>query len=326
MKEQFEILLPLVLAGEANTEQERTFFELLEKDKQLEQAYQQALKVWLAASALSFDADKALAALHAEQNPVIPIRSTKWRIPAAAASVAILIGLVSFLTWQFVGTSKAQMAELVKVKSGNEIAKVDLPDGSIVWLNRHSTLEYPANFEGDERRVKLQGEGYFDIVRNEQKPFVTEMRGSETIVLGTEYNLKENGQDYELLVTEGKVSFGYFAANASPSLASPIIVQAGSAAILKHGSNQAQMQAADANTLAWKTHILVFEKASPEYIAHVMENVYGKKYVIKEPLHTIEFTGTFQDKGEETVRAILSESLNITFSDSAQYVLVGSGH
>lgn len=68
--------------------------------------------------------------------------------------------------------------------------KVILPDGSEVWLNAESTIEFPAAFRGDERRVLLKGEAYFKVARDEACPFLVVSDQMKVRVLGTEFNFK----------------------------------------------------------------------------------------------------------------------------------------
>ncbi len=68
--------------------------------------------------------------------------------------------------------------------------KVILADGTEVWLNAESRIEFPSNFQGNERRVKLLGEAYFKVARNEKSPFVVSTEQMDVRVLGTEFNLK----------------------------------------------------------------------------------------------------------------------------------------
>lgn len=68
--------------------------------------------------------------------------------------------------------------------------KVILPDGSEVWLNAESTIEFPAAFTGKERQVMLKGEAYFKVAHNEKAPFIVNSDKMSIRVLGTEFNFK----------------------------------------------------------------------------------------------------------------------------------------
>lgn len=68
--------------------------------------------------------------------------------------------------------------------------KVILSDGSEVWLNAESSLEFPSAFTSKERRVNLKGEAYFKVARNEQNPFIVTTDKMQVRVLGTEFNFR----------------------------------------------------------------------------------------------------------------------------------------
>lgn len=68
--------------------------------------------------------------------------------------------------------------------------KITLPDGSIVWMNAGSSLEYPLHFTGNQRQVKLKGEAFFDVKRDVSKPFIVQTAGQQINVLGTTFNVK----------------------------------------------------------------------------------------------------------------------------------------
>ncbi|MDD3033791.1 MAG: DUF4974 domain-containing protein [Bacteroidales bacterium] len=89
--------------------------------------------------------------------------------------------------------------------------KVELPDGSYVWLNSGSRLSYPSKFEENSRVVTLDGEGYFEIAKDASKPFIVNGGGMSVRVTGTKFNFKAYSDDKRLSATlvEGKVSVGY---------------------------------------------------------------------------------------------------------------------
>ena len=84
---------------------------------------------------------------------------------------------------------------------------VTLPDGSKIWLNAGSKLSFPEQFNGDKRTVKLQGEAFFQIEKNEKQPFEISTEFFTTVVLGTEFNLRAYSKtDAYVVLIQGKVS------------------------------------------------------------------------------------------------------------------------
>lgn len=76
-----------------------------------------------------------------------------------------------------------------------------LPDGSKLYLNSGTVLEFPSRFSGSERRVKVKGEVYCEVARNENKPFVLEVAGMCVKVLGTVFNVKAYADEQEVYTT-----------------------------------------------------------------------------------------------------------------------------
>lgn len=89
----------------------------------------------------------------------------------------------------------------------NQVASFYLPDSSRVWLNTHSRLSYTKEFHGKLRRVTLEGEGYFQVTPDANKPFEVVTGATTTRVLGTSFNVKAEDTLTTLSVTEGKVKF-----------------------------------------------------------------------------------------------------------------------
>lgn len=87
-----------------------------------------------------------------------------------------------------------------------QVYKITLNDGTEVWLNADSRLTFPTRFSGARRRVKLEGEAFFKVARNENMPFIIETEAFTTQVLGTEFNIKtyKNSEAHVTLV-EGSV-------------------------------------------------------------------------------------------------------------------------
>lgn len=118
-----------------------------------------------------------------EKRKIFRSKALKYCIAAAAAAALFLTGAA---TSELV-TGKRQ--ETVLMASSENISSYTLPDGSKVWLNKNSWLTYNQKFGKRTRQVALKGEGYFEVNRDERRPFIVKMQNNLDIkVLGTTFN------------------------------------------------------------------------------------------------------------------------------------------
>jgi len=87
--------------------------------------------------------------------------------------------------------------------------QLELPDGSLVWLNATSSIHFPTSFAGKERRVEITGEAYFEVAKNRDMPFIVSVNGAEVQVLGTHFNVNAYSDEDNVKTTllEGSVKF-----------------------------------------------------------------------------------------------------------------------
>ena len=116
----------------------------------------------------------------------------RWITYAAAAAVIAGIILLNPIV-----AEKEKSKEIASARPVNEITinpgsrtKIQLPDGSQVWVNSGSNLTYEGNFKGNTREVQLDGEAYFDVVKDASRPFIVHTSGIDIKVLGTAFNVK----------------------------------------------------------------------------------------------------------------------------------------
>lgn len=84
--------------------------------------------------------------------------------------------------------------------------KIQLPDGSWVWINSLSSLQFPIEFTANERKVFLQGEAFFEVVHDDNKPFIVESGDTKIQVLGTSFNINAYGESINTTLAKGSVS------------------------------------------------------------------------------------------------------------------------
>lgn len=133
----------------------------------------------------------------------ISLRRSAVRIAAAAVVAAVLLagGLTTVLL------SKRLAQPVTVVTQLGERSQVVLPDGTKVWLNSSSSVEYVAPFFSRQRRVKMEGEAYFEVEHDRRAPFVVSTNGLDVEVLGTRFNIRNDDNEHRVttVLLEGAV-------------------------------------------------------------------------------------------------------------------------
>lgn len=148
--------------------------------------------------------------------------------------------------------------------------KITLSDGSLVILNSGSSLEFPVGFNGPERKVKLSGEGYFEITKNPQQPFIVEAGSNTVQVLGTKFNISSYADDqvWSAYLLEGKIRFKDSKTQYTQILAP------GEQLSQEHG--RMKLDTLDAGqAMAWKDGKFVFENEELISIMHKISRWYN---------------------------------------------------
>lgn len=114
----------------------------------------------------------------------------------------------------------ADFTPVVCSTARGEDTRLTLPDGTHVWLNAESQLQYPSKFTGSDRKVRLSGEAYFEVHHDPYHPFVVETSYLSTTVLGTEFNVRAYTQkDADVVLVNGRVAVGLTGSNKQQILA-----------------------------------------------------------------------------------------------------------
>lgn len=136
---------------------------------------------------------------------------TLYRI---AASLLILLSCtyLAYERWDMIMSYIDPVVYAEHQTRAGEQLVVQLPDGSKVWLNASSRLTYPEKFRGGKREMTLSGEAFFEVRRDESRPFIIHTGDFYTRVLGTSFNIEAYKDDESIGVTvaSGKVEVGLF--------------------------------------------------------------------------------------------------------------------
>jgi transmembrane sensor len=248
-----------------------------------------------------------------EAGKIIPLR----RILNIAAAILIGLGIISyvvkFTSTKTIKTQIAQTREFV------------LPDGSKVTLNAQSKLSYKKDYNHTIREVHLKGEGFFEVAKNPEKPFIIHVENAEIKVLGTSFNVRayRNMDKIEVTVKEGTVSV-----RDNKIESKKVIITAGDRADFDKKSDTIEKQVnSDRNYISWKTREIVFENDSLSTIIQTLENVYHRNIVLGNPeLGKCTVSTTFNNKEFSTVIEVLETTLDIKFNqEGKKFVIKGKG-
>ncbi len=258
---------------------------------------------------------------------------------AASIILPISIGIGSYYAISTIENTSDITLNKISAPNGSK-AQVLLADGTSIWLNSGSTLEYPQTFKKKNREVKLTGEGYFDVAKNTDKPFIVKTSDLYIKALGTIFNVKSYPDEgtIETTLLEGSVAITKSKEN--PHTKNVVYLKHNERAtfIKKEGKiiqtelmskipdetdptiasqpRKEQMilsKITDSEQYtSWKDGKLVFRNEKFEKLCDILERWYNVKININsEELKTYHYTGTLQN--ENIVDAIEAFKLTVPF-------------
>lgn len=233
----------------------------------------------------------------------------RWlqRIAAVLFLPLLAIYLFSFLR------EEAPQVQWIEVKTEAGLtASLRLPDSSSVVLNAASRLRYPSRFCGGERRVQLEGEAYFSVVKDRAKRFIVATPGdAEVRVYGTEFNVEAYPAEGEVKTTlvSGEVGFAYARAPGELSLTP------GKQVVYRVEEGTAIVRDAFVEgAVAWKDGKMIFNNTPFDEVLHVLGKRFQVEFVVKRaPLHAFSFTGKFESQSLEKILDHFTFSSGIRF-------------
>jgi transmembrane sensor len=203
-------LLVKYLLGEATTAEIEQVKQWLTADEANLAYYDQLKQVWdtsrQLATTSAVDENKAWERFQQRINTTkenktvaIPGRFGWMKI---AASVIIVIGLGLGGFWLF---NKNNSVEESIVQARQLVVKDTLSDGSVVTINKGSSITYPSRFKGNTRSISLKGEAFFNVTPDKKKPFIISVNDVQITVVGTSFNVKTINGNTEVVVETGIV-------------------------------------------------------------------------------------------------------------------------
>lgn len=313
-------LLPAYFDGRVSPMQRKAVEEWIAASEENRRVYEDALDVYMDMRALdmmkSVDVEKAVKRVNRR---ISKRRFGIWMWIQRIAAVLTIPLLVATL-WLAIG-DRQEIHGTVSVceicTSRGMTGKVILPDSSVVILNAGSSLSYPSEFSGGSRDVMLNGEAYFEVRKDERRPFNVQTPDGNTIrVYGTRFNLDSYSGD-ECVATLQSGSIGYiFDGNRKERVLKP-------GEQLTHNPATGKVSIAKTDTdaaTAWKDNRILLDKTSLRHILKVLERKYGVEFIIDNPdINDYTFSGSpITIKGLEYVLETLRISSGIEWRPDPQ--------
>ncbi len=211
---------------------------------------------------------------------------TSWVKYAAVFIIMICVGgLITY--WNVDQPVEDQVSIPVQKQCpyGQKIT-FNLYDGTTVKLNAGSKLTYPETFGKEQRWVRLEGEAFFEVNRDESRPFIVETKDLITTVLGTSFNIKSYQDESVSLVAvaSGKVKVTQNHGHGSSDSLSRLLEKNQMVMFDAHENVLTEIESIPEDVFAWKDNVLVFDPDDFESIINKMEKWYGVEFIINKDI------------------------------------------
>lgn len=223
-----------------------------------------------------------------------------WRNIVAVAAVALLIVGTALTTWYI--TSNAPESYYAVTAPQGSRSRLVLPDGSRVWLNAGSTLRYSTQFSQKNRKVELNGEGYFEVAKHHGAEFVVKTCGYDVVVKGTHFDVSAYKDDEYITTTlmEGSVMINRGEDH--------LLMKPGEMVKLDVNTGELIKSTFSDNTNAWMQNMADYEEITLNDFAKILSRQYAVDIHIQSAvLRQAKFSISLRNK--ETIDEVL-DALN----------------
>lgn len=240
---------------------------------------------------------------------------------AASILLAALLSVAGYeLVFNNIGTK--QMVEMSAVSQA--IKTITLPDGTLVSLNSNTHIKYPKRFGKNTREVIIEGEAFFEVKPNKDKPFIIHAGNAQIKVLGTSFNVcaYPNAKLVEVIVKTGTVQV--LNKTTVTTQNNELILTPGEKGTLVFSSNALlRTTNQDPNFMAWKTHDLIFRATSLGEVISNLEKVYKVNIRLDDSkLNGLLLTAHFKDYSLDFILEVIETTFQMeTQKINGQYIL-----
>ncbi len=240
---------------------------------------------------------------------------------AAIIIFAVILGSAGFY-FGFRNHTAEVFSEIIST-SNQVIVDYTLPDGSVVALNSNSKLVFPKQFKGETREVTIEGEAFFEVTPNPEKPFIINAGNAQVKVVGTSFNVSAYPENeiVEVVVKTGKVQVISKNINEFSVEKQVYLTPGEKGTLLNNNSIPEKSKNIDPNYLAWRTHDFIFDEVPLNEVFKCLEKTYHVNIDVLEPeLYELKLNAQFDKKPIDFILNVVSLTFNLKLSvDNEQY-------
>lgn len=327
-EEQFISLAARKLAGQATAAELQELEGLLQQHDDLKARYILLQQYFTDPSYQSAtDTEQALQRTLGKISLQQEVKSNRWKWMGAAAAAVIGLAISAAFLWP-VHTPEVKLtvlkdtAQWLNRQNGKATrAVIELADGSKIWLNADSRISYPEVFGKHSREVYLNGEAFFKVTGNPDRPFIVHLNNGTVKVLGTSFNVRAyDNEPVQTSVTTGKVAFIPKYDNQNGAVPDTFYITPDEKVIYKPTThNIVKETTSGEDDKAWTEGRLVFKDVALEDICLELERTFGKKIAFQsDKPRQYRLTGSFQNNNLQEILYYLtkSKSFKYTITDS----------
>lgn len=246
-------------------------------------------------------------------------RFNLWYQISTYAAVALLAVAISSMYFLFFHEEDNSLYSKYIGGDGLEADVVELPDGTHISLGSKTTFHYDKDYGKDKRIVYLEGEAYFEVAKQKDKPFIVKTNEQDIEALGTKFNVMAYPLDSLVITTllEGSVRL------TTMNLSQSTIMKPDQQIVYNRNTKQSSLQHVDARQFtSWTTGYYYFSEQSLKAILDRLSHVYGVKFtVLSEDLYNRTFTGTFyRGQSIKDIMEIVNLSIPIKYKIEDHHV------
>jgi transmembrane sensor len=250
---------------------------------------------------------------------------TSWRRISIAATIILVAGIVLFN--RMIRTGDRSDSLLVEKQNSKGVkSTIELTDGSKIWLNADSKVQYPKVFTGNTREIYLNGEAFFEVAKDASKPFIIHLSNGTVRVLGTSFNIRayDNEKIVETSVSTGRVAFIPKYRQGDKKQDTVFLTPDNKARYLFTREELVTEPTISKEDKAWTEGKLIFKAMTLEDIAVQLERNFGTKVVfVSDAPRQYTLTGSFQNNSLEEIMYYLKKSKEFNYKITNTELLIG---